>query len=139
MSAKDPINMKAPSSLIQHAKMHPSDKATWDQSYFEEYNGLVNVGTCKMITEDNYKKLKHLVKKTLPTIVIVVIKKDRQGNPVRVKYRIVALGNLDPHDWSKDQCFAPILSHMESHLLLSLVLKKRKIPKSGDVSQAFCQ
>ena len=96
VSAKDLIQMKAPTSLLQHAKMHPNDKATWDQSYFKEYNGLVNVGTWEVITEEDYKSLKHLVKKTLPTMAIAVIKKDGQGNPIRAKYRIVALGNLDP-------------------------------------------
>ena len=120
-------------------KNAPDDKATSDQSYFEEYNGLVNVGTWEVITEDEYKILKHLVKKTLPTMAIAVIKKNGQGNADQAKYRIVALGNLDPHDWSKDQCFAPILAHMELRFLISLAVKKRRIQKSVDISQAFCQ
>ena len=58
---------------------------------------------------------------------------------MRAKYRIVALGNLDPHNWTKQDCFAPVLSHQELRLLLSIAVKNKCIPKTGDVSQAFCQ
>jgi hypothetical protein len=72
-------------------------------------------------------------------MVISVIKHDGDGNPVRVKYCIVALGNLDPHDWSKNDCFAPVLSQMELRFLTALAVKNKCIPKTGDVTQEFCQ
>ncbi len=72
-------------------------------------------------------------------MAISTIKKDGDGNPVRAKYRIVALGNLDPHNWSKSDCFAPVLSQAELRLLISLATNVNRKMKSCDVSQAFCQ
>ena len=67
------------------------------------------------------------------------IKKDRKGQPTRAKYQIVVLGNLDPNNWSKQDCFAPVLSQLELRLLISIAVKKKCIPKSGDITQTFCQ
>jgi hypothetical protein len=75
----------------------------------------------------------------MPTMTIAVIKKDGEGRPVRAKYRIVALGNLDPHSWSKSDCFAPILSQLELRFLVALAAQQRCIPKTGDITQVFCQ
>ena len=61
------------------------------------------------------------------------------NKPERAKYRIVALGNLDPHTWSKQDCFAPVLSQQELRLILALSARNKCIPKTGNVSQAFCQ
>jgi hypothetical protein len=72
-------------------------------------------------------------------MAISIIKHDGEGNPVRAKYRIVALGNLDPHNWSKNNCFAPVLSQMELRFLTALAAKNKCIPKTGDITQAFCQ
>jgi hypothetical protein len=139
VSAKDLLNSTAPSSLIQHAKLHPTDKTVWDKAYFEEYDGLVNLDTWKVISEDEYKAIKNQVKRTLPTMAIATIKTNSDGQPERAKYRIVALGNLDPHEWSKQDCFAPVLSQQELRLILALSARNKCIPKTGDVSQAFCQ
>ena len=45
----------------------------------------------------------HVPGSVISTINIALIKRDgvRVGNPIRVKYRIVALGNMDPHNWEK--------------------------------------
>jgi len=72
-------------------------------------------------------------------MAISKIKTDADGNPDRAKYCIVVLGNLDPHNWSSSDCFAPVLSPLELRLMISLATKLRIIPKTGDVSQAFCQ
>ena len=103
--------------------MHPSDRETWDSSYREEYEGLAHCNTYKIISQEEYKRLKHKVKGILPTMAIATIKKDGEGNPVRAKYRIIALGNMDPHPWSKQDCFAPVLSQMELRLLISIAVK----------------
>ena len=58
---------------------------------------------------------------------------------MRAKYRIVVLGNLDPHDWSKSECFAPVMSQMELNLMMSLACQLKTEPKQGDFIQAFCQ
>jgi hypothetical protein len=49
----------------------------------------------------------------MPTMAITTIKRDDDGNPIRAKYCIVALGNLDPYQWTNEDCFAPVLSQLE--------------------------
>ena len=131
--------MAAPVSLTQHAKMHPSDKKIWDDSYRSEYNGLLDIDTFEVISEDEYQNLKHTVKGVMPCMAIAVIKYDGEGNPVRAKYRICALGNLDPNNWSKSECFAPVMSQLELRLMIALAVKNGVFPKTGDITQAFCQ
>eukprot|EP00559_Dactyliosolen_fragilissimus_P009280 CAMPEP_0184857002 /NCGR_PEP_ID=MMETSP0580-20130426/2171_1 /TAXON_ID=1118495 /ORGANISM="Dactyliosolen fragilissimus" /LENGTH=171 /DNA_ID=CAMNT_0027352351 /DNA_START=56 /DNA_END=568 /DNA_ORIENTATION=+ len=72
-------------------------------------------------------------------MAIATVKKDGEGRPTRAKYCIVALGNLDPHPWTKQDFFAPVLSQMELHLLTAIAVHLNVIPKSGDVSQASVQ
>jgi Reverse transcriptase (RNA-dependent DNA polymerase). len=72
-------------------------------------------------------------------MAISKIKCNAQGNPVCAKYCIVVLGNLDPHHWSKSDCFAPVLSALELRLLLSITTQFRVVPKQCDAVQAFCQ
>ena len=138
VSAKNLNVLEAP-TLLKHYKLHPDDKKTWDESYQEEYQGLVDIDTWDVITEEDYQKAKHIYGNLLPTMAISVIKYDGNGKPDRAKYRIVALGNLDPHAWHKNDCFAPVLSQLELRLLTSLAVSKKCIPKSGDITQAFCQ
>ena len=138
VSAKHLHKMEAP-TLLKHHKLHPEDKATWDEAYRQEYQGLVDIDTWEIISEEKYNNMKHILGNLLPTMAISTIKYDDNGNPVRAKYRIVALGNLDPHNWSKTDCFAPVLSQMELRFLTALAARKKCIPKSGDITQAFCQ
>lgn len=72
-------------------------------------------------------------------MAISKIKRDANGNPIRAKYRIVVLGNLDPHLWSKADCFAPVLSALELRLLIAIATHHRVVPKQCDAIQAFCQ
>eukprot|EP00957_Ditylum_brightwellii_P152899 11637745-Ditylum_brightwellii.AAC.1 len=83
--------------------------------------------------------MRHITGPALPTMAISCMKYNHDGIPIRPKYRIVALGNLDTNPWSKADCFAPVLSQMELRLLLSIAVKNKVIPQTGDVSQAFCQ
>ena len=105
--------LEAP-TLLKHHKLHPEDKDIWDASYKDEYDGLVNINTWDVITEDEYKKAKHIFGNLLPTMAIAVIKYDEKGKPTRAKYRIVALGNLDPNQWDKNDCYAPVLSQLNT-------------------------
>lgn len=58
------------------------------------------------IVSSEYKRLLPFSGKALPTMAISTIKRDGEGNPVRAKkYRIAALENLDPHNWTKGDCF----------------------------------
>ena len=126
--------------LHEHDQLPPADKEIWDQSYLEEYMGLHSeTQTWEYITEEEYKSLRPLVGNALPTMAISKIKTDENGDPLRAKYRIVVLGNLDPHDWSNNDCFAPVLSARELRLLIAIATQMKVIPKTGDVSQAFVQ
>ena len=138
VSAKELDSDKVP-TLLTHHKLTQNDCDIWDAAYMAEYKGLQSIDTWDLISDEDYQKLKHIYKGLLPTMAITVIKKDGQGNPSRAKYRIVALGNLDHNNWTKQECFAPVLSQMELCLLISIAVKKRCIPKSGDITQAFCQ
>jgi len=72
-------------------------------------------------------------------MAISTVKYDERGSSKRAKYRIVVLGNLDPHLWSKSDCFAPVMSMMEVRLLTAMAIHFCKTLKSGDSKQAFCQ
>ena len=126
--------------LHEHSKLPPSDKEIWDQSYFEEYMGLhEDTQTWEYISEEQYKVLRPVVGNALPSMAISKVKTDENGKPNRAKYRIVVLGNLDPHNWSNSECFAPVISPLNLRLLISIAATMKRIPKSGDVSQAFVQ
>ena len=138
ISAQNLSSLDAP-TLTQHIKMKPGDKEIWDAAYAEEYNGLTNLPAWETISEAEYKKIKHLTGDLLPTMAISTVKVDENGKPKRAKYRIVALGNLDPHEWSKNECYAPVMSLFELRLMCALAARHKRIPKNGDVKQAFCQ
>eukprot|EP00957_Ditylum_brightwellii_P109227 8331803-Ditylum_brightwellii.AAC.1 len=72
-------------------------------------------------------------------MAIATLKYDEDGNPKRAKYRIVALGNLDPYSWTKDDCYAPMMSHLELRLIVSNAVNDRRKLKIMDIKQAFCQ
>ena len=91
-----------------------------------------------MISEDQYH---HLSKggKALPTMAIATIKYDEYNCPKCAKYRLVVLGNLDYHTWSKEATAAPVLSQLKLRLLTSLAVFHRHVLKKCDVKQAFMQ
>ena len=126
-------------SLIQHSKLNEKDRSIWDAAYSEEYYGLKNLPTWKTITESDYQRNKSKFGAILPTMAISTIKHDENGKPKRAKYRIVALGNLDPHQWRKEDCYAPVMSLMELRFLTALAVRQNRFLKSGDFKQAFCQ
>ena len=139
VSAKNLTSLHEP-KLHEHSKLSTTDKAIWDQSYLEEYMGLhQDTQTWEYITEAEYQDLKKVIGRVLPTMALSKIKKDENGNPDRAKYRIVVLGNLDPHEWTPQECFAPVLSPLELRMLVAISAQLKTIPKTGDVAQAFVQ
>ena len=126
--------------LHEHSSLNKTDKEIWDRSYLEEYMGLHDeTETWDYITEAEYQALRPVIGNALPSMAISKVKTDENGNPTRAKYRIVVLGNLDPHHWTNSDCFAPVLSALELRLLVALAVQLKLVPKSGDVSQAFVQ
>ena len=139
ISAKTLEVKQAPATLPRHNRQTPPDKILWDAAYAEEYYGLKDLGTWEVISDEEYQKLKPIVVNALPSMAISTIKRDQDGKPIRCKYRLVVLGNLDPNNLSKSDCFAPVLSQLELRLLLTIAVSKNCTPKTADVSQAFVQ
>ena len=126
-------------SLLQHRLLNANDRRIWDSAYAEEYFGLTDLPCWVTITEAEFQRDRHLYKSILPSMAVSLIKYDEFGNPKRAKYRIVALGNLESHKWSKVDCYAPVMNLMELRLLTALAVKNKRVLKSGDVKQAFVQ
>ena len=72
-------------------------------------------------------------------MVVSTIKFDKDGLPKQAKYRIVALGHLDPNTWTKSDIYAPVMSLMELQFLTALAVKNKRTLKNRDVKQAFIQ
>ena len=53
-------------------------------------------------------------------MAIATIKRDENGLSHKTKYRIVVICYLDPHSWTKHDCFAPVLSQTELQLLRAI-------------------
>ncbi len=100
--------------------MNDNDKKIWNAAYDEEYDGFLSPPTWEVISEDTFKKMSRGMK-ALPTMAIATIKFDEHNCPKHAKYRIVVLGNHDPHCWSKDATAAPvIISYFQSTSLKEL-------------------
>ena len=79
VTAKNLHKMEAP-TLLKHHKLHPDDKETWDEAYRQEYQGLVDIDTWEVISEEKYQNMKHiLLGNLLPTMAISTIKYDGNG------------------------------------------------------------
>ena len=124
--------------LVEHKLLNPKDKKIWDDAYKEEYYGLKNLPAWVTITQEQYNAMKHKIK-PIPTMAISTIKYDENGQPKRAKYRIVVLGNLDQHLWSKQDTYAPVMSLIELRLFVTLSIYFKRVLKSADFKQAFCQ
>jgi hypothetical protein len=99
---------------------------------------LSSIPTWEIITKSQFKKLSKGCK-PLPSMAIATIKYDEHNQPKRAKYRIVVLGNLDYHQWSKESTTAPVMSQLELQLLTSFAVYHKRTLKNCDVKQAFVQ
>jgi hypothetical protein len=102
VSAKNLLN-PCPPSLMK--ALHPSnpDRHIWLQSYDEEKGGLERLDVFERINKKTYLSLKRSgrIGKALPSMCVLVIKPDKDGNPVRAKSRIVVLGNFEDRYYTK--------------------------------------
>jgi hypothetical protein len=125
----------APSSLKQISNKTPSNQTIWLAAYDEEFDGLTSLPTWDVITEEHFKCLSKGVKASM---AIATIKYDEFNKPKRAKYRIVVLGNLNYHNWSKEDTAAPVMSQLELCILTSAVYHKRVLKNCG-IKQEFVQ
>jgi hypothetical protein len=128
----------APTSLKHLNKLPSSDQTIWREAYDEEFDGLSSIPTWEIISEEQFKQLNKSVK-PLPSMAIDTIKYDANNKPKRAKYRIVMLGNLDYHLWSREFTAAPVMSQLELLILTSIAVYHKQPLKNCDVKQAFVQ
>ena len=132
VSAHGLTSLLAPSSLKQLSKLNSHDQSIWQAAYDEEYDGLSSLPTWEVLTEDQFKQMSKGLK-PLPTTAIATIKYDEHNRPKRAKYRLVVLGNHDPHCWSKEATAAPVLSQLELRILTSLAVYNCHVSKNCDM------
>ena len=105
------LTQPCPSTLAKAFNTNHPDKDVWMKSYEEEYYGLVALDTFTVINADQYQELRAQTgKQAIPSMGILTVKNDAEGQPVRAKSRIVVLGNHETTPWSKADCFAPVVS-----------------------------
>ena len=130
---------QAPGSLL--AGLRSNDKEIWKAAYEEEYTGLSELDVFTTITEHEYQELVRIHGDdavAIPTMNLFTVKNDKEGNPVRAKSRIVALGNLERRIRSREDRYAPVLNSISSRLLLSMAVEDGCRLKQGDCKNAFC-
>jgi hypothetical protein len=69
---------------------------------------------------------------------MLVIKHDKDGNPVRAKSRIVVLGNHEGRVYEKSQRYAPVLKYSSLCLLVAKAIRAKTKLQQGDCKNAFC-
>jgi len=139
VSAANLQNLDTP-TLRKTNRWDTDNKNIWNQSYDEEYCGLQDLPTWTTISSSKYNKIKHIVGDVLPAMDLLTVKYDEHGKPKQDKWRIVALGNLDPYEWSINDFFAPVISMVELRFMtVSLTVKYNFFLLNGNVKQAFCQ
>jgi hypothetical protein len=126
-------------TLLQMHSLSNHDKQLWKKAYNEEYFELEDLPTWTHITEEQYQVLKPTVGKKLPTMVVSTIKYDENGSLKQCKWRIVAIGNLDPYAWTSNNCYTPVMSMTELQILTSMAIHHKDTLKKGDIKQAFVQ
>lgn len=138
ISAKG-LTQPCPGTLAKAFNPNNPDRDIWLASYEEEYNGLISRDTFTIIDESEYKALHDKTRKqAIPSMGVLTIKTDRNGDPVRAKSCIVVLGNHDNMLWTKTNCFAPVVSAPVIRLMAALAVRNKMVLKQGNCKNAFC-
>ena len=78
-----------------------------------------------VISEEEHESNRHKYGQKCPQWPLQLLKSNSQGQPkCAAKYHMMALGNLDPHEWSQADCYAPVMSQQELLFITSLTVKK---------------
>eukprot|EP00956_Cyclotella_meneghiniana_P035945 scaffold119809_cov102-Cyclotella_meneghiniana.AAC.2 len=122
--------------------LHPSnpDREVWLASYMEEKGGLESLNVYEKINKKTYLALHRSgrIGKALPSMCVLVVKHDKDGNPVRAKSRIVVLGNHEDRVYEKSQKYAPVLKYSSLRLLVAKAVRAKRVLQQGDCKNAFC-
>lgn len=104
--ASDLQSLVPPGSLNKALKLTGPDLGIWNASYHEEFDSLHNNYCFEIISEEEYQQLYH---STGLLFLLCYNKKDSLGCPHCAKSQTVVLGNKDPTDWTKGECFTPVV------------------------------
>ena len=124
--------------LLSIYKHKPSNHDICQKDYDKKYMGLRDLLTCITIGWI-FKKNTNIIDPALPTITISTAKHDENGKPKCSKWCIVALGNLDLHEWSTNTWFYVVIFMLELRFLISLTVHRWFVLRSGDVKKALRQ
>jgi hypothetical protein len=101
------------------------DQQIWIDSYLEEAGGLKEQNPYSALTRKKYTdKYSHI--QIIPSMSVQTIKRDKIGDLLRAKTRVVALGNHEERVWSKSDKCAPVLQGESSRLMTSMDDKRSK-------------
>ena len=140
VSAKNLLS-PCPPSLIKALDPSNPDRDTWLRSYNEETDGLVANDMYERISEKRYLALRraNVIPKAIPSMCVLVVKPDKDGNPSRAKSRIAVLGNYEEACYTKSQRYAPVLKQTSLRLLVSEAVRHKRVLQQGDCKNTFCQ
>jgi hypothetical protein len=137
VSAKG-LQQGSPASFQRSMRKDNPDRRIWIESYLEEAEGLKEQKTYSVLSSKEYSaKFGHV--QVIPSMCVQTVKPDENGDPVRAKSRIVALGNHEERVWSKSEKFAPVLRGESSRVMTSMAVQAGRREKQGDCKNAFCQ
>ena len=93
----------------------------------QSYNGekiVLRVGTFERLTVQKYQSLvERGTPKAISSMCVLTVKRDEKLRPLRAKFRIVVLGNLEDRCWPKLQSFSQVLWLYLLQFLISLAVE----------------
>ena len=133
------LHKDCPFSLLQALADNNPDREVWLNSFYEEKDSIESISTYQKITPGKYRALhKKGAPQAIPTMCVLVVKKDENLLPVRAKLRIVVLDNHKYRIWTKPEKYIPVLCSDSLRFLVSTAVKNRCMLKQGDCNNAFC-
>ena len=125
--------------LIALHKICEQNRKIRKKGYDVELYDIADLLAYNVIFNEKYNKMSPLVGNALPTMAISTISCDKNGNPKRVKWRITDLDNTYPHEWTKNDCYEPVLSMIELRYLEYLALNHKRPLQNRDIKQYLCK
>ena len=80
-----------------------------------------------------------IIPKSLPSMCVLAVKPDKDGNPNRAKSRIIVLGNFEDRYYSKSQRYAPVIKYSSLRLMTYMAVGDKRVLQQGNCKNAFCQ
>ena len=78
------------------------------------------------------------IPKALPSMCVLVVKPDKDGNPNRAKSIIVVLGNFEDRLYEKSQKYAPVLKYSSLRPLTAKCVGDKQVLQQGNYKNVFC-